>query len=129
MAWQLFFSPGAVLVGPHDGRIDHAPFVVGILGQCFEDAQPYARAAPARVAQVNDAKVAKALGQIAPGNAGSVAVEHGIDKQAVVRSRAPYVPGPAGQKVFDAIPLGIGQGISTCHAPDNEAWAEFDDTP
>ena len=34
--------------------------------------------------QVDHAKVAEALGQIAPRNAGSLAVEHGIDKQPIV---------------------------------------------
>ena len=47
--------------------------------------------------QMNDAKVAKALRQIAPGHPGAAAIELGIDKQATVdcgrRPRRPALPG------------------------------------
>lgn len=130
MAWQpWFFGPYAVLVCPHDWGVDHGPFIVGILGQGFEHALPHARSAPAAVAQMNHAKVAKALRQITPGNTGAIAIEHGIHKQAVVGCGAPHMSSPAGQKVFDELPLRIREGISACHALDNAAGALFDDTP
>ena len=56
-----------------------------------------ARSAPARMVQMNDAKVAKALRQIAPRHPGAAAIELGIDKQATVdcgrRPRRPALPG------------------------------------
>ena len=51
-----FFSPGAVLVGLGNGRVDQKVFVVRILRQGFEDALPDAPSAPVRMAQVHDAK-------------------------------------------------------------------------
>jgi len=48
------------------------------------------------MAQMNHAKVAKALGQIAPGNTGAVAIQHSLNKQAIVGCGAPHMASPAG---------------------------------
>ena len=123
------FAACAVLVGSHDGRVDHGVFVVGVLGQYFKQALPHTAPAPAHMAQVHHAEVPNRSGRIAPGNARAIAVEHRIDEQAVVFGRRSNVPGPAGQQVLDLQPLLICQGVSAVHAPDNGATSEFDDTP
>ena len=79
--------------------------------------------------RMNDAKITKALRQISPCNACAIAVKHSIYKETVIFTGGTDVSSPAGQKVFDAIPLGICQGISTGHAINNAAASKFDDTP
>lgn len=79
--------------------------------------------------RMNDTKITKALRQIPPCNARAIAVKHCIYKKAVVFTRSTDVSSPAGQKVFDAIPLCICQSVSTSHTINNEAAIEFDDTP
>jgi hypothetical protein len=72
--------------------------------------------------QMNDAKVAKALRQIAPRHPGAAAIELGIDKQATVDcGRRPRMASPAGQKGLNALSLGICQSVAACHAPDHAA--------
>ena len=78
---------------------------------------------------MDDSEVAKALGQIAPRNTGSVAVEHSIDEQTVVARWPSDMTSPARQQVFDQFPLGVRKGMSTCNAPYNVAPSSFDDTP
>jgi len=53
-----------------------------------------------------------ALGQITPWNAGSVSINDGIDKQAVVRRRAANMALPPRQKVLDLCPLVVAQGVA-----------------
>jgi hypothetical protein len=72
-------------------------------------------------------KVTKALGQVAPRDAGAITMEHGIDKQAVILGWSAHVSGPTGQKVLNALPLSIGQNIAVCHALNNGALARLDD--
>lgn len=80
MACGAPFCPGAVLMRPDDGAVDHRVFVVGILGQGLEHLLPHAGAAPAAMAQVNHPKVAEALGQVSPRDARAVAIEYGLDE-------------------------------------------------
>ena len=85
MAWSspLFTRAGAVLVGSHDGRVDHRIFVVGVVGQGFEKTLPNAAFGPARKALVGVFPVAEALGQIAPRRARTELPDHSFDKQPV----------------------------------------------
>ena len=116
-------------MGSHDGGVDHGPLVVGVLSQGAQHAQPHAGAAPARVAQMHDTKVAKVGGQIAPRDACAVAVEHGVDEQAVVAGCGPGLTGLAGQQVLDALPLGITEGVALCHEPSDGAQRVSFKTP
>lgn len=123
------FGAAAVLVRSHDGRVDHGVFIVRILGQGLENTLPHTAAAPSHMAQMHHAEIAQALGQVTPGNTGTVAIEHDIDEQPVVLGGRSNVSSPAGQQVLDLAPLAICQGISANHAPDNAASVGFDDTP
>ncbi|MPN16704.1 hypothetical protein SDC9_164049 [bioreactor metagenome] len=89
------FCTRAVLMGTHDGCIDHGVLVIRQRTECFKHPQPHARAAPAHVAQVNDSKVAKALGQIAPSNTAAIAIQHSVNKETAIFGRSAHMPGPA----------------------------------
>jgi len=73
-----------MLVSPHDRAVDHRVFVVGIGRQSLEQPLPHSFIGPAGKAHMDLYGIAKALRQIAPGNACAIAVEHGLDKQPVV---------------------------------------------
>ena len=64
---------------------------------------------------MHDAKVAESRWQVAPGDACAVAVEHCIDEQPVVFCRGSGLSCLTGQQVFDALPLGIKEGVSFTH--------------
>ena len=101
-----------MLVGAHDGGVNHGVFVVRVLCQGLEHPLPYAAVAPARVTGVHDAKVAETGRQVPPGDARTVAVEHSIHEQPVVFCSGSRLSCLAGQQVLDAFPLGIKEGIS-----------------
>lgn len=84
-----------MLVGSYNGGVDHGVLVVRVQGQRLKDLLPTFTPTPAHVAQVHHPKVAKALGQIAPGDIGSVAIEHGFDEQAVILGRRNHLTNPA----------------------------------
>jgi hypothetical protein len=78
-----------VLVRPNNGAVDHGVFVVGINSQMLKDALPYAGLGPAAEPPVRVLPVAKALGQIAPGNSGAVPIHNRFDESAIVAGGYP----------------------------------------
>ena len=86
-----FFGAGAMLVSAHDGGVDHHVFVVVIAGQEPENPLENAALGPSVEALIDDLPVAKALGQIAPRDAGAKPEENGFDEQAIVRRRAAHM--------------------------------------
>src|SRR3954454_7688485 len=56
--------------------------------------------------------IAEAFGQITPGNAGTVAVQNGLDEEPVVTCGHPDRALPAGQQVLDPVPLIITQSVA-----------------
>jgi hypothetical protein len=52
------------------------------------------------------------LRQVAPGDAGPVAVQHRLDEQSVVLGRDPDVPLAAGQQALDPFPLVIAERVA-----------------
>ena len=108
-----FFGAGAMLVSAHDGGVDHHVLVVVIAGQELENPLENAALGPSVEALIDDLPVAKALGQIAPRDAGSKPEENGFDEQAIVRRRAAHMAFAARQNVFDPIPLVVAQCISS----------------
>src|SRR3712207_6019396 len=81
---NFFWGAGAVLMGAHDGAVDHRILVVSSLAQMFKDTLPDAGFGPAGKAAVCVVPVAKAFSkafwQIAPGQPGAIAVEDGLDE-------------------------------------------------
>src|SRR5580692_5793939 len=71
---RLFLGAGAVLMGTHNGAVDHRIFIVGVSGKMQEDLLPYTRFRPSAEALMHVLPVTEALRQIAPRHAGAVAV-------------------------------------------------------
>jgi hypothetical protein len=69
-----------VLVSAHDGGVDHHVLVVVITRQQLENALENSALRPSAKALVNDFPVTKTLGEITPGNAGSVSIDNGFDE-------------------------------------------------
>ena len=107
-----FFGAGAVLMGPHDGRIDHRVFVVGVRGQMLEDALPDARLGPAGKARMNRLPGSEALRQVPPGHAGPVSVQNRLDKQTIVLGGRAHIPRTSRQKILDPIPLVVAHCVA-----------------
>jgi hypothetical protein len=101
-----------VLVGAHDGAVNHRIFVVGLGGQVLEEALPHPFIGPAAEPLVGVLPVAKPFRQIAPRNSGAVAVEHRFDESAIVVGGDADITGFAGQQVLDSLPLVIAKCIS-----------------
>lgn len=116
-----------MLMGAHDGAVDHGVFVIGIGRQKLEHPAPHPALGPSTEARVNRLPVTEALRQVAPGNAGAIALDHGIDKQPVVPGGHPDVTNPSRPKILDPIPLVVAQGV-TAHqsapsaADRQESW-------
>jgi len=100
-----FFGADAVLVGPHDRAVDHRIFVVRIGRQKREDTVPDTAFGPSAPTPMRVVPVAEALGKIAPGDPGSVAVDHRVDEAAVIGRRDPHGSGSSWQNVLDQVPL------------------------
>ena len=106
IACSPFFScAGAVLMRPHDSGVDHHVLVVVIARQQPENALENAALRPPIKALVDDLPIAETLWQIAPGNAGTIAVNNGFDEQPIVRRGAADMPLATGQKILDPLPL------------------------
>jgi hypothetical protein len=113
IAWSSpSWGAGTVLMSLHDGAVDHRVFVVGIGGEMVEDPFPGAGFGPAAEAPVSVLPVAEAFRQIAPGNAGEVAIQHRFDEQAVICCGHPDRTLLARQQVLDPVPLLVAKSIS-----------------
>ena len=88
-------------MSPYNSGVDHHVFVVVIAGQHIEDACKNSILRPPAEALVNDFPVTEPLRQIAPGNAGAIAIENSFNEQSIVRGRAADMAFAARKKVFD----------------------------
>src|SRR6185437_14784833 len=110
---RLFLGAGAVLMGTHDGAVDHRIFVVGVGCEMPEHPLPHAGPGPAAEAPMRVFPIAEALGQIAPRDARAITVEHRLDEQPVVFGRNPDVTLAPGQKVSNTVPLIVAQSVAS----------------
>ena len=69
-----------MLVSAHDGGVNHHVLVVVIAGQEPENPLENAALGPSVEALIDDLPVAKALGQIAPRDAGAKPEQNGFDE-------------------------------------------------
>jgi len=102
-----------VLVGAHDGGVDHHVLVVVITRQHLENALENPALRPPAEALVDDLPVPETLWQVTPRNAGPISVEDGVNEQAIVRRRAADMAFAAGQKILDPIPLVVAPCIAS----------------
>jgi hypothetical protein len=94
-------------MGAHNSAVDHRIFVVGGLGEMLKHTLSDTRFGPSAEAPFHVLPVAQTLRQVAPGDAGAIAIEDGLDEQAVVRGGHANRAKPAGQQVLDPVPLVI----------------------
>ena len=113
MAWPSpFFSrPGAVLVSPYDGGVDHHLLIVVVTRQHLEYTRKNTSLGPATVPLVGDLPIPKAPRKIAPGNAGAATVQNRFHKQPVVLRRPTHMTFSAGSLIRS--PLDAPQAIAT----------------
>jgi hypothetical protein len=71
-------------MGPHNRAVKLGILVVCLSSQYLKDSLPDTPLAPAHVKSVNHPKVAKAFGQVTPGNTDTITVEHCLDKEAII---------------------------------------------
>ena len=101
-----------MLVGAHDGAVEHRVFVVGVPREMPKYPLPDPRFGPAAEPPMHILPVTEPLRQVSPGDAGTVAVENRLDEQAVVRRRHPDMAFPPRQQVTDAVLLIVTKGVA-----------------
>ena len=95
-SWPSFLGAGAMLMGAHNGAVDHRVFVVGVCGEMLEQPLPDTAFGPTAEPSVDLYPVAKPLRQLAPRHPGTIAVQHRLDEQPIVRgghSDRTFAPG------------------------------------
>ena len=100
-------------MGPNNRAVDLGILVVCLGSQHFKDPLPNTTLAPAHVASMNHPKVAKAFGQIAPGNACAITIEHCLDKEAIILGSHSEDSDSAGEQVLNTLPLIITESIAS----------------
>jgi hypothetical protein len=85
-----------MLVGTHDGGIDHRVFVVGLIRQRLEELLPDPAHGPATETRVYHPKVPKPFRQIAPWYLRTIPVQHRTHKKTVVSRWTSHQPCPEG---------------------------------
>src|SRR3954454_19229813 len=92
-------------MSPSDRAVDHGVLVVGIDRQVLEHPLPYAGLGPATEAGLHLDPTAEPLGQIAPGDARTIAVEHCLHEEPVILGGHAHIPDPPRQQILDPLPL------------------------
>jgi hypothetical protein len=101
-----------VLMGSHDGAVDHRVFVVGIGHEVLKNPLPYPVPGPLAEPPVGVLPVAEPLRQIAPRDAGTVSIENGFDESTIVARGGTDISGFPRKQVLYSLPLIVAQSIS-----------------
>ena len=109
---DYFFCASTVLMGQNNRAVDLGILVVCLGSQHFKDPLPDTTLAPAHVASMNHPKVAKAFGQIAPGNAGAITIEHCLDKEAIILGSHSDGSYSAREQMLNPLPLIITESVA-----------------
>jgi hypothetical protein len=107
----FFWGRRRCAVRPNNRAVDHRVFVVGVGGQMLKDALPHPGLGPAAEPSVRVLPIAKALGQIAPGNSGAVAIQNRFDEAPIILSGGANMPDSSRQQVLYPLPLLVAQVI------------------
>ncbi|MCE3224458.1 MAG: hypothetical protein K0S58_2638 [Nitrospira sp.] len=98
MACCPFFSrAAAVLTGPHNRAVDHRVLVIRITTQLPQHPLPYPPFRPATQPAMGILPVTKPIRSVAPGNAGTIAVENRFNEEPIVHHRATDLANPTRQ--------------------------------
>ena len=98
-----------MLMGAHNGAVDHRVFVVGVCGEMLKHLLPHTAFGPTAEPQVDFCPVTEPLRQIAPWHSGTITVQHRLHEQPIVRRGHPdraFAPGLQG---LDPLPLIVTQ--------------------
>jgi hypothetical protein len=94
-----------MLVGAHNGAVDHRIFVVGVCGEMPKHPLPHTAFGPTAEPQVDLYPVTKSLRQIAPWHSGTITVQHRLYEQPIVRRGHADRAFAPGQQILDPFPL------------------------
>jgi hypothetical protein len=98
-----------MLMGAHNGAVDHRIFVVGVCCEILEHPFPDTAFGPTTEPPMHLNSVTKPLRQIAPGHPRTITIEQRLDEQSIVRCGHPDRAFAPGQQVLDSIPLVVAQ--------------------
>jgi hypothetical protein len=101
-----------MLMGAHDGAVDHRVFVVGICSEMLEYPLPHASFGPTAEPQMDLGPIAESRRQIAPWHPGAIAIQHRLDELSIVRCGHPDRTFTPWQQVPDPFPLVVAQSES-----------------
>ena len=114
-----FFGARAMLMGPHNGAVDHRVFVVGIRGKILKHPLPDARLRPTAEAPMYLDPVAEPLRKIAPRHARPIPLQNCFDEQPVIPRRHTDSALTSRQQVSDSIPLVVAKGVTAHRSAPN----------
>jgi hypothetical protein len=100
-------------MGPNNRAVDLGILIVCLGSQYLKDPLPDTPLTPAHVTSMNHPKVAKAFGQIAPGNACAITIEHCLDKEAIILGSHSDGSHSAREQVLNPLPLIITESITS----------------
>ena len=112
-----FARPGPRLLGADDRGSKQGGFIIHIDTERREYALPHAPRGPAAEAARAVLPIPEPRGQVAPGTARPIALQHGRPEQPVIPRRPAHMPHPPRQQGGDPPPLVIPQPIAPGHAP------------
>ena len=84
-------------MGLHNRAVKLGILLVCLGSEHFKDPLPDTPLAPAHVTSVNHPKVAKAFGQVTPGDTDPITIEHCLDKEAIIFGSNPDCTNSAGE--------------------------------
>ena len=108
---------------PHDRAVDHGVLIIRIARQHLKQLLLHATPGPARKAGMYFDRIAKTLGQIPPGDAGPITVDHRLHKQPIILGRYPNMPFTPRQNILDPVPLIVPKGIAAHLSAPNQLTA------
>jgi hypothetical protein len=96
IAWSSlsFLGAGTMLMGTHDGAVDHRIFVVGIRCEMLKDALPDAGFGPPAEPPVGVLPVTEPFWQVTQGITGSVAIQQRLRRTGDYPSPSPRLNPP-----------------------------------
>ncbi len=98
-----------MLMGTHNGAVDHRIFIVGVSREMQEDLLPNTRFGPSAEPLMHVLPIAEALREVAPRHTSPIAIQHCLHEQPVVRCRHSHMTLLPGQQVPDTLPLIVAQ--------------------
>ena len=100
-------------MGPHNRAVKLGILFVCLGREHFKDPLPDTLLAPAHVTSVNHPKVAKAFGQVTPGDTDLITVEHCLDKEAIILGSHSDGSYSTREQMLNPLPLIITESVAS----------------